>query len=60
MVSCTVSYINTSELMNNYEKKIHHTTMDEFLQGEIFKRRVAEILREEMAKVVGRPMSIPL
>lgn len=26
MVSCTVSYINTSELMNNYEKKIHHTT----------------------------------
>ena len=27
MVSCTVSYINTSELMNNYEKKIHHTTI---------------------------------
>ena len=28
MVSCTtVSYINTSELTNNYEKKIHHTTI---------------------------------
>ena len=27
MTSCTVSYINTSELRANYEKKIHHTTM---------------------------------
>ena len=34
MVSCTVSYINTSELMNNYEKKIHHTT---FLGRVLFK-----------------------
>ncbi len=27
MTSCSVSYINTSELRANYEKKIHHTTM---------------------------------
>ncbi len=48
------------ERYERMKEKIHHTTMDEFLQGESFKRRVAEILREEMAKVVGRPMSIPL
>lgn len=37
-----------------------HITMDEFLQGENFKRRVAEILREELIKVAQRKVEIPL
>ena len=27
LASCTVSYINTDTLKQNYEKKIHHTTL---------------------------------
>lgn len=34
MTSCTVQYISTSELKDNYEKKIHHTT---FLGKALFK-----------------------
>ena len=37
-----------------------HTTMDEFLMGESFKRRVSEILREELIKVVQKRAEIPL
>ena len=48
------------ERYERMKEKIHHTTMDEFLQGENFKRRVAAILREELMKVVDRRISIPL
>lgn len=48
------------ERYERMKEKIHHTTMDEFLQGENFKRRVAEILREELMKVVDRRVVIPL
>ena len=48
------------ERYERMNEKIHHTTMDEFLQGENFKRRVAAILREELMKVVDRRISIPL
>lgn len=37
-----------------------HITMDEFLKGEDFKRRVAEILREELMKVASKRVEIPL
>ena len=37
-----------------------HITMDEFLKGENFKRRVAEILREELMKVANKRAEIPL
>lgn len=37
-----------------------HVTMDEFLKGESFKRRVSEILREELMKVVQKRVEIPL
>ena len=37
-----------------------HITMDEFLKGENFKRRVAEILREELIKVAHKRVEIPL
>ena len=37
-----------------------HVTMDEFLQGENFKRSVAEILREELMKVAQKKVEIPL
>lgn len=37
-----------------------HITMDEFLQGENFKRRVSEILREELMKVATKRVEIPL
>lgn len=48
------------ERYERMKEKIHHTTMDEFLQGENFKRRVAEILREELIKLVDRRVSIPI
>lgn len=48
------------ERYERMKEKIHHTSMDEFLQGENFKRRVAEILHEELMKVVNRPIAIPL
>ena len=48
------------ERYERMKEKIHHTTMDEFLQGENFKRKVAAILREELMKVVDRRISIPL
>ena len=48
------------ERYERMKDKIHHTTMDEFLKGENFKRRVAEILREELLKVVDRKVNIPL
>ena len=48
------------ERYERMKEKIHHTTMDEFLQGENFRRRVAEILREELMKVVDRRVVIPL
>ena len=37
-----------------------HITMDEFLKGEGFKRRVSEILREELMKVASKRVEIPL
>ena len=37
-----------------------HITMDEFLKGENFKRRVSEILREELMKVATKRVEIPL
>lgn len=48
------------ERYERMKEKIHHTTMDEFLRGENFKRKVAEILREELIKVAERHISIPL
>jgi len=48
------------ERYERMKEKIHHTTMDEFLQSENFKRRVAEILREEMMRVADRRIAIPL
>lgn len=48
------------ERYERMKEKIHHTTMDEFLQSENFKRRVAEILHEELMKVVDRRVAIPL
>ena len=48
------------ERYERMKEKTHHTTMDEFLQGENFKRRIAEILREELMKVAERRISIPL
>ncbi len=32
--------------------KIHHVSMDEFLQGESFHRKVTEIIREEIKKML--------
>ena len=37
-----------------------HVTMDEFLEGESFKRRVSEILREELMRVAQKRVEIPL
>lgn len=37
-----------------------HITMDEFLKGENFKKRVEEILREELLKVTQKRVKIPL
>lgn len=37
-----------------------HITMDEFLQGESFNRRVSEILREELLKFAQKRVEIPL
>lgn len=37
-----------------------HVSMDEFLKGESFKRRVSEILREELMKVAKKRAEIPL
>lgn len=37
-----------------------HITMDEFLKGESFQRRVSEILREELMKVANKRVEIPL
>ncbi len=48
------------ERYERMKEKIHHTTMDEFLRGENFKRRVSEILHEELMKVAQRHISIPL
>ena len=48
------------ERYERMKEKIHHTTMDEFLKGENFKRRVGEILREELFKVVSKRIDIPL
>ena len=48
------------ESYERMKEKIHHTTMDEFLQGENFKRRVAARLREELMTGVDRRISIPL
>lgn len=48
------------ERYERMKEKIHHTTMDEFLRGESFQKRVAEILREELMKVANRKIEIPL
>lgn len=48
------------ERYERMKEKIHHTTMDEFLRGESFQKRVAEILREELLKVANRTIVIPL
>lgn len=48
------------ERYERMKEKIHHTTMDEFLRGESFQKRVAEILREELMKVTNRKIEIPL
>ena len=45
---------------NKWKDSQKHITMDEFLMGENFKRRVAEILREELMKVVQRKVEIPI
>ena len=37
-----------------------HVTMDEFLKGESFKRRVSEILREELMRFAQKRVEIPL
>lgn len=37
-----------------------HVSMDEFLKGENFKRRVSEILREELMRVAQKRVEIPL
>ena len=37
-----------------------HVTMDEFLKGESFKKRVSEILREELMRVAQKRVEIPL
>ena len=37
-----------------------HVSMDEFLKGEDFKRRVSEILREELMKVAQKRVEIPI
>lgn len=37
-----------------------HVSMEDFLKGESFKRRVSEILREELMKVVNKRAEIPL
>ena len=42
------------ERYERMKEKIHHTTMDEFLQGESFKRMMAEILREELKNIERR------
>lgn len=48
------------ERYERMKEKIHHTTMDEFLKGESFQKRVAEILKEELMKVANRTINIPL
>lgn len=48
------------ERYERMKDKIHHTTMDEFLQCENFKRRVSEILREELLKAMNKRIEIPL
>lgn len=48
------------ERYERMKEKIHHTTMDEFLQGECFKQRVAAILREELERVAKKKIVIPL
>ena len=48
------------ERYERMKDKLHHTTMDEFLQCEFFKRRVAEILREELSKTMNKRFEIPL
>lgn len=42
------------ERYERMKEKIHHTTMDDFLQGESFKRMMAEILREELKNIERR------
>ena len=37
-----------------------HVTMDEFLKGESFQKRVSEILREELMRVAQKRVEIPL
>lgn len=36
----------------NALNNIHHVSMDEFLQGESFRNKVAEIIREEIHKLL--------
>ncbi len=61
MSSCTVSYINTTELRDNYEKKIHHTTM---LGKALFKTDKKKIDTYENVQVfldgneVGKPYEV--
>lgn len=45
---------------NKWKDSQKHITMDEFLKGENFKRRVAEVLREELMKVATKRVEIPL
>ena len=37
-----------------------HVSMEDFLKGEGFKRRVSEILREELMRVAQKRVEIPL
>jgi len=37
-----------------------HVSMEDFLKGEGFKRRVSEILREELMRVANKRVEIPL
>ena len=41
-------YQQYRDALNN----IHHTDMDEFLQGESFRSKVAQIIREEIQKLL--------
>ena len=61
MTSCTVSYMNTSSLRDNYEKKIHNTTM---LGKALFKTDKKKLDTYENVKVfldgneVGKPYEV--
>ena len=48
------------ERYERMKDRIHHTSMDEFLQSEYFQKRVGEIIREELMKLANQHLAIPL